>query len=171
MHCTSTRRCWMRWLPRSPPNTSTAARTPRASSRQRVARGATGSEHRQALSEEEDGELLAVVEQARRMAPLVHSTIHGEQHWQCVARIGAHLARAPDAAALRFTLLFAVLHDSRRENDNYDPEHGHRAAELVDELACDGRLRVDPGLRLRLRDAIARHNDGETTTDPMIGVC
>ena len=123
------------------------------------------------LSAQQQNELLAVLEHAGRTAPLVHSTIHGEHHWQCVARIGAHLARATNGADVRFVLLFAVLHDSRRENENHDPEHGHRAAEFVDELAAAGRVSLDPGPRSRLRDAIARHSDGEATSDQMIGVC
>jgi uncharacterized protein len=122
-------------------------------------------------SDEGLAELFAIVELARRTAPLVHSAIHGEQHWQCVARIGSRLAATTSGADLRIALLFAVLHDCRRENEGYDPDHGHRAAEFVDELAAKGRLTLDSDRRCRLRDAVARHNDGETTLDPATGVC
>jgi uncharacterized protein len=101
----------------------------------------------------------------------VHSSIHGEQHWQAVARIGARIARDTRGGDLEVVWLFAILHDSRRENDHHDPEHGRRAGQLVDELVGDGLLSLDPDRQLRLRSAVARHEDGETTTDPAIGVC
>jgi uncharacterized protein len=123
------------------------------------------------LSDEDIAQSLRVLEHARRAAPLVHSTIHGERHWQTVARIGLHLAGLTHGAALRVTGLFAILHDACRENENYDPEHGRRAARLVDELAAAGELELPGDELMRLRDAVARHNDGETSLDPVIGVC
>lgn len=127
--------------------------------------------NREILTAEGMAELFAIADHAQRTASLVHSAIHGLQHWQCVARIGSRLAVATRGADVRIALLFAVLHDSRRENDHHDPQHGHRAARLVGELVANGMLRLEPDRRQRLRDAIARHEDGETTTDPIIGVC
>jgi len=123
------------------------------------------------LSEQQTVELLAVLEHARRSAPLLHSSIHGEHHWQHVAVIGARLAAATSGADPQLALLFAVLHDSCRENEDYDPEHGHRAAYLLDELHSTGVLTLETDRLRPLRDAVARHDAGTTTVDPAIGVC
>ena len=116
-------------------------------------------------------ELLEILELARSGAPLVDSPVHGEQHWQCVARIGARLAAGTPGADVQFALLFGVLHDSRREGDGRDPEHGLRAAAFIDELHDGGRLTLDARALRRLRDAVTLHDAGRTTRDPIVGVC
>ena len=58
---------------------------------------------------------------------LGHDGFHGRDHWLRVL----HNARAiatETGANLRVMELFAVLHDSQRQNENHDPDHGHRAA-------------------------------------------
>src|SRR5271165_5111284 len=59
-------------------------------------------------------EALAILERVTGTAPLAGSRIHGEQHWQAVARIGLRLAGATCGADERIALLFAILHDARR---------------------------------------------------------
>lgn len=55
--------------------------------------------------------------------------MHGVSHWERVERNGLLLATPEcDATVIR---LFAYLHDSCRENDGYDKEHGPRAAEMI----------------------------------------
>lgn len=58
---------------------------------------------------------------------------HGVRHWARVLTNGEKLA-AITGADLRVVRLFAVLHDSRRESETTDPEHGPRAAEFAAEL-------------------------------------
>jgi len=123
------------------------------------------------LSAEHANEFVAIVERGRRSAPLAYSSIHGEQHWQSVARIGSRLAADTAAADLRLVLLFAALHDACRENENHDPDHGRRAGSLIDQLHGSGELSLDRDELARMRDAVARHNDGEISRDPTIGVC
>lgn len=38
--------------------------------------------------------------------------------------------------------LFALFHDSRRLNDDVDPDHGSRGARLAEELDAEGLLPV-----------------------------
>ena len=54
--------------------------------------------------------------------------IHGVSHWTRVLENGFRLAET-NGANLKVVTAFARLHDSRRENDGYDPEHGFRGAE------------------------------------------
>jgi uncharacterized protein len=123
------------------------------------------------LTTDEIDEAVRILNRVRRGAPLLHSTIHGEPHWQAVARIGLRLAVETPGAEPRLAALFAILHDCRRENDHYDPDHGRRAAGLLDELRASDNLALPHTDFARLRDAVALHNDGETSVDPAIGVC
>jgi uncharacterized protein len=123
------------------------------------------------LSDPAIGGLLWTAEQVGATTPLAASPLHGEQHWQAVARIGARLAAETPGAYLPAILLFALLHDARRENEHYDPLHGARAAELLDRYMADGRIVLPDAARERLRDAIARHDTGAVSDDALIGLC
>ncbi len=59
--------------------------------------------------------------------------LHGLDHWQRVEKIGEFIAKstAADSEVLK---LFAYTHDLGRENDDEDPEHGFRSAEIVKDL-------------------------------------
>ena len=58
--------------------------------------------------------------------------LHGVAHWERVERNGLLLATPEcDVTVIR---LFAYLHDSCRENDGYDLEHGPRAALMMESL-------------------------------------
>jgi uncharacterized protein len=67
-------------------------------------------------------------------------------------------------------VLFAMVHDAARRNDDWDRLHGERAAELARELnepwfgLCDERLAV-------LAEACAGHSGGRTTANPTIAAC
>lgn len=59
--------------------------------------------------------------------------IHGAPHWARVRRNGLLLAeRSAPGASTRVIELFAFLHDSCRHDDGYDPQHGERAAQLLE---------------------------------------
>jgi uncharacterized protein len=64
------------------------------------------------------------------------TSIHGIAHWARVLENARRIAPLTGADP-RVLELFAVLHDSRRERDGYDPEHGPRAAALARELRAD----------------------------------
>lgn len=58
---------------------------------------------------------------------------HGVAHWARVLENGLRLSQETGANP-EVVQLFAVLHDSRRQNEVTDPEHGPRAAEFAMEL-------------------------------------
>lgn len=111
-------------------------------------------------------ELLDVIREQYRLA---WHGIHGIGHWNRVRENGLRLAKSTGADVI-VVEMFAAFHDSRRFNDNHDPEHGPRAAELVHEL--------DPSLvplsadQLHLlAEACRTHTTGTVTDDPTIGTC
>jgi uncharacterized protein len=99
------------------------------------------------------------------------SPYHGLPHWARVrshgVRLALHYGLSPAVPAL-----FGLLHDCRRENESYDPQHGVRAAELVDELASKDRLRSLSQIEIRhLSRACEQHSDGLIDAPRIIQVC
>ena len=56
--------------------------------------------------------------------------IHGVSHWARVRRNGLLIAR-DNGADISFIEYFSFLHDSRRFDEDYDSDHGKRAAEFA----------------------------------------
>ena len=95
--------------------------------------------------------------------------IHGEPHWSRVHENGLRLAELTGAKA-NVVELFAFLHDSRRLNDGYDPEHGLRAAEFARSLAGSA-FELEP-LDLELLVTACRdHSDGRKVGDLTVLTC
>lgn len=97
--------------------------------------------------------------------------IHGPGHWRRVRANGLALAARTAGADPAVIELFALLHDSRRLDDDEDPGHGDRAAALVHDLGAAALLALDPVRVALLADACARHALGEVSDDPTIGCC
>ncbi len=95
--------------------------------------------------------------------------LHGEDHWLRVLRNGREVA-AETGANLRVVELFALLHDSKRENEDYDPKHGHRAAEHARSLRGEWFDADDREMDLLL-EACRYHADGRVHGDPTVGTC
>lgn len=112
--------------------------------------------------------LLAAV---RERSTGIDSRIHGELHWRTVGTNGLWLARSLDGVDTQVVLLFALLHDTMRQNDGHDPEHGHRAAAFAAELHVEGLLGITASQLDLLLRACAQHADGAVSTDPTIGSC
>ena len=95
--------------------------------------------------------------------------IHGKRHWARVLRTGLRIAKASggDPEVVR---LFALFHDSRRENEKRDPGHGLRGAEFARSLRGALVHLGDAQFEL-LHYACAHHTNGTTSTDPTIGAC
>jgi uncharacterized protein len=94
---------------------------------------------------------------------------HGVAHWARVLENGLLLA-AETGADIEVVRLFAILHDSRRINENWDPDHGPRAAEFARTLR--GRLFVLPDAEFRLlHRACAGHTHEHTHPDVTIQTC
>lgn len=95
--------------------------------------------------------------------------IHGEAHWARVCDNGLALAERTGADP-EVVGLFAYLHDSKRQSDGWDLEHGQRAADLVRYLA--GSLLHLSGEKLDLLVyACAHHSDGFTEADITVQTC
>lgn len=101
--------------------------------------------------------------------PLDHET-HGKCHWLRVLRNGREIAAAT-GANLRVVELFAVLHDSKRENNDHDPQHGPRAAEYARSL-CGEWFELDVQELDALCRACELHANGLTAdADPTVLAC
>jgi uncharacterized protein len=100
---------------------------------------------------------------------LGHDGFHGRDHWLRVLQRAREIA-AETGANLRVLELFAVLHDSRRENENHDPAHGHRAAANANELRGKWFDLADDEMAL-LMEACRFHSDGMTEAHPTVQAC
>lgn len=100
---------------------------------------------------------------------LGRGSIHGPSHWRRVERFGLRVGNAAGADLL-VVRLFAVFHDSRRENEAIDPGHGIRGAELA--LAMRGELfELEDDRLQKLVYACRHHTDAHLSMDPTIGAC
>jgi uncharacterized protein len=109
---------------------------------------------------------------AARRFTLGPSSLHGSDHWQRVERNALDLAPHTPGVDVLIVRLFAVLHDSNRHNESWDPEHGARAADWARELNESAKLfRLDDARLDLLCDAMARHDKGQVSDDPTIGTC
>lgn len=84
---------------------------------------------------------------------------------------GLWLAARTPGADVEVVELFALFHDSEREDEGRDPGHGERAAVAVRRLAAQGGLTL-PAPRLELlAAACAGHDHPQVSADPTIGCC
>lgn len=114
---------------------------------------------------------LDLVKTVEGRAPLVGSADHGAHHWRLVGVTGAELlATVPEADPV-VVLLFALFHDSQRETDYVDPEHGPRGARLARELVPDALPEVGSERLELLCKACDLHTKAPATDDPMLGTC
>ena len=98
-----------------------------------------------------------------------HASIHGPKHWKREEANGLQIA-ARNGANVDVVRLFAVLHDSCREDDAFEMEHGLKAAKYAKDLR--GRLfdLADDSFDL-LYCACEWHSHGKLSSDPTIGAC
>jgi uncharacterized protein len=95
--------------------------------------------------------------------------IHGQNHWARVLANGRRLS-SQTGANLNVIELFALFHDSRRENDGRDLNHGLRGAQLASEMR--GRwFEISDGEMNLLYLACSLHADGLTESDITIQTC
>ena len=97
------------------------------------------------------------------------SKIHVPRHWARVERNGLYLCQlnGADETVVR---LFALFHDSMRENDGRDIEHGLRAAEYAHSLLGQEYQLTTVRFNL-LYYASQYHAKQRTTEDKTIGTC
>ena len=111
-------------------------------------------------------ELIGVIKQGFK---LDWRGVHGVPHWARVRENGLRIGKAV-GANLAVVELFAFLHDSKRFNDDSDPEHGHRAAEFARSLRGSLIKLSDQDFEL-LTQACLRHSDGLTEADITVQTC
>ncbi|MBD2233659.1 Sir2 family NAD-dependent protein deacetylase [Phormidium tenue] len=102
--------------------------------------------------------------------PSSRSTIHGVKHWQETAWIALQLLEDQPDADPYVVQLFSVFHDCQRWNDEHDPDHGRRAAQLILRMGTEHLGICDRQIEL-LATACALHADGYITSDPTIALC
>lgn len=95
--------------------------------------------------------------------------LHGISHWERVERNGKLLA-TPDCD-LTVIRLFAYLHDSCRENDGYDKQHGPRAAKMIVGLRNTLLKDLTDHQFEMLQTAIRLHTTTHHTGNPTIDAC
>lgn len=90
-------------------------------------------------------------------------------HWGRVLENGMRLS-VLTGARLPVVRLFAVFHDSRRVNEDHDPNHGRRGAALAAELRGKFFELSDEDFEL-LRIACSNHTGGKTDGDVTVQTC
>ena len=109
------------------------------------------------------------IEHCCRVYQMDHNGFHGFAHWMRVLHNGRLLAETENAN-LKIVELFCLLHDTQRQNEDRDPEHGPRAADYA--RAIRGTLfdLKDDEMEL-LDEALRYHSDGYVEADITIQVC
>ena len=115
-------------------------------------------------------EARAVLCAALERFELDRGGIHGVAHWGRVRANGLRLA-AMTGARTAVIEAFAFLHDSCREDDNNDPDHGERAAEFAKYLSARRLLTLDPAGMELLVMACRWHSLGTVLDDVTVSTC
>jgi uncharacterized protein len=111
----------------------------------------------------------AFIEHCCHAYKMDHDGFHGFYHWMRVLQNGRQLAKAENAN-IKVVELFSLLHDTQRRNENYDPEHGMRAAQFARTLRGSWFDVTDTEMEL-LREALIHHSEGYTDGDVTVRVC
>jgi uncharacterized protein len=95
---------------------------------------------------------------------------HGPRHWRDVARVGLTILRKMEATDEMggAVFCFAAIHDTQRENEYYDPEHGARAATVMHRLAPPSSL-LRGGVEHALALALHGHDAGQNLAAALDG--
>ncbi len=94
---------------------------------------------------------------------------HGVSHWARVRYNGLRLAES-NGANPRVITLFAFLHDLKRRDEGRDPNHGPRAAAIVDDIRHLMPALSDEEAEL-LKAACAGHTRSRTHEDLTVRTC
>ncbi|TVO65357.1 hypothetical protein FPL11_04540 [Spiribacter aquaticus] len=112
----------------------------------------------------------AVLEYTSGCFVLPDHSPHGPDHWHRVRRNGLLLAGATGANR-RVIELFAFFHDSCRETDGWDIEHGPKGAELALAYHAEGLLPASDAELDLLVIACRGHTVERTHADATIATC
>lgn len=114
---------------------------------------------------------LDLVAEVESRAPLTASKDHGAHHWRLVAWTGSELLEEVTGGDPLVVLLFALFHDSQRQSEYADPQHGVRGAQLARELLAQRGDLFEARQLDVLVDACNRHTGAGPTEDPTRGIC
>lgn len=95
--------------------------------------------------------------------------IHGVSHWARVLENGMRLATVT-GANINVVILFAIFHDSKRQNEANDKGHGRRGALLASELQ-NNWLNISKMEFALLKEACELHTDGLTEGEVTLQTC
>jgi uncharacterized protein len=94
---------------------------------------------------------------------------HGVVHWARVLENGLGVAEVTNAD-IEVVSLFALFHDSRRENEYRDDGHGQRGGDFARSLRGN-LVHLDDDRFELLYEACRLHTDGHTTGNPTLLAC
>ena len=106
----------------------------------------------------------AILQRIKDQYQLNLNSDHGINHWKRVNKIGLYLSNETKADTM-VVRLFAYLHDSKRINEDYDPQHGERAALFTSELYKEKLLDITVGQLNNLVTACKYHSQSEIKPD------
>lgn len=112
-----------------------------------------------------------IANKAAKQFRLNKLSYHGIWHWEKVEANALALARKTKGCDETVARAFALIHDSQRENEVEDNEHGKRAALYAEELHKKGELPLSAEQLKVLMEACEFHEDGKVSDNPTIGVC
>ena len=94
---------------------------------------------------------------------------HGVEHWDRVAKFGRMLYK--EGADMDVIIAFAYLHDSERENNACDDEHGPRASKLIDTIRNTELAALKDEQIAKLKRACELHTIQHRSGDITIDIC
>lgn len=107
---------------------------------------------------------------AQNSQSLKANSVHGLSHWLKVEKLGLQLADQIQSDRDVISL-FALFHDSCRENDFTDLQHGARASQLLCELFYQRKLPLSPEQFNLLNVACRHHTDTTFHSSSTIACC
>lgn len=112
-------------------------------------------------------DLIALARAASDISLSPDSEVHGVSHWQGVADQAIWLAEQLGWGREErvFAFVFGASHDCRRENDDWDPEHGARAAEWLAEAGWMERLGL-ARFAQAMETSLIWHDKGQVLRSP-----
>lgn len=113
---------------------------------------------------------LDVVRHAQDGSLFPDSILHGDDHWRAVATQGILIADNNQMGrnGLIMAALFGALHDCRRVNDDWDPEHGLRARHVAEELSRGPLSGLSQDAFDKLGFSLEHHDKGSVIKDDML---
>jgi uncharacterized protein len=115
--------------------------------------------------------LLALTRASAAASLFPDSQDHGIEHWQGVADQAVWMADAfgMGREGRVFGFVFGAVHDCRRVNDGYDPEHGERAAGWLVDNGWMEQLGIGHLLPTMVA-SLNGHDKGRTTDNALEGL-